>query len=130
MAERDVLIDTSAWIAFFRSGDSPVADVVSGLIRSDRATLVGPVLAELLHGVRTEKEASNLRRVAIVLQYVEVDRSDWEAAGERLRQLRSKGVTVPLTDALIAAIATRRSLDVLSLDAHFQHLEIELLSVT
>lgn len=129
MPDRPVLVDTSAWIAFLRPGDSAVGDAVTGLVRADRATLVGPVLAELLQGVRGSKEASRLRSVFTVLPYVADDRSDWESAGDALRLLRAKGVTVPLTDALIAAIAKRQGLDVLTLDAHFQHLDVALVPV-
>jgi len=39
-----VVIDTSAWIAFFRGRESVMADAVNRLLRDDAAILVGPVL--------------------------------------------------------------------------------------
>ena len=43
-----------------------------------------------------------------------------------LQKLRSQGITLPLTDALIAVIAQRYQVKVLTIDKHFQHLAVEL----
>jgi predicted nucleic acid-binding protein len=40
--------------------------------------------------------------------------------------LRESGITLPLTDALIAAVATRHKAQVLTLDHHFSHLKVQL----
>lgn len=117
-------MDTSAWIAFLRPGSSEVSDQVEGLIERDSAALVGPVLAELLHGIRGNREASRLGRLLSILPYHEILREDWQAAGASLRGLRRKGITIPLTDAVIAAVARRRGLAVLSLDHHFDSLDV------
>ncbi len=124
----DVLIDTSAWISFFRPGKDPVSEQVEQLVRDDRAVMTGPVLAELLQGTRTDAEARQLDRVLSILPFVEVVKADWEEAGNSLRRLRTDGVTLPLTDALIAAVARRRDLAVLTLDTHFQHLDVPLVA--
>ena len=56
-----VLIDTSAWIDFFRSISGAAGDVVTDLIRLDKAYLTGPIIAELLHGVRGKKNYSRAK---------------------------------------------------------------------
>ncbi len=117
-----VVIDTSAWIDFFRSGSGKAADSVTRLIDADQAIMVGPVMAELLRGVRSDKESRQLKPLLAALPYVEVVREDWEAAGNTLQKLRTCGVTLPLTDVLIATIASRRRLPVLTLDKDFNHL--------
>ena len=63
------------------------------------------------------------------LHGLEDERGDWMAAGWSLGSLRRKGITVPLSDALIATLAERRALDVLTLDAHFDHFEIRRLPI-
>ena len=113
---------TSAWITFFRSGQGPVADEVERLIQADRAWLTGVVLAELLRGTRTVGEKTELDALLSVVPYAETERADWERAGEFLRTLRTRGLTVPLSDAVIAAVAERRGLAVLALDRHFDEL--------
>lgn len=123
------LIDTSAWIEFFRHSSSPYADIVSVLIEQDQATTTGPIIAELLQGVKSRREGDTLRDLLTAIPYIDVWRSDWDETGILLGKLRRQGITVPLTDALIASVAKRNSYDVLTLDNHFKHLEIPLYPV-
>lgn len=120
-----VLIDTSAWIDFLRSSSGLVGDAVADLIRLDRAYLTGPVIAELLHGVRGSKEAFQLNDIFTTIPYLEIDRNDWKMTGNTLQKLRGKGLSIPLTDVLIASVAVRNNMAVLTLDKHFQHLSVE-----
>lgn len=121
-----VLVDTSAWIDFFRRREGNVGDTVADLVERDQAILAGPVMAELLRGVRGSIEAGQLKTLLGALPYVEVQRPDWEAAGKSLRELRSRGLTLALTDAVIAAVASRHGLPVLTLDKDFEHLSVAL----
>jgi len=116
-----VLVDTSAWLEFFKRGEGQVANAVYRLVREDRAVLVGSVLAELLQSARTEKEKETLRQNLSTLRYIEADRRDWTVAGSLLAKLRRKGVHAPLTDALIAVLSVRHNLAILTLDKHFAH---------
>jgi len=119
-----VLVDTSAWIDFFRRTEGEVGDTVADLVEQDQAVMTGPILAELLRGVRSAKEGGELRVLLEALPYVEVKRPDWQAAGESLRELRSRGLTLALTDAVIAAVASRNGLPILTLDKDFEHLSV------
>jgi predicted nucleic acid-binding protein len=119
-------VDTSAWIDFFRRRDGNLGDTVADLIERDQAILAGPVMAELLRGVRGSKEAGQLKMLLEALPYVEVQRTDWETAGNSLRELRLRGLTLALTDAVIAAVALRHGLPVLTLDKDFEHLSVAL----
>lgn len=116
----DVLIDTSAWVDFFRQGEGPVAATLDRLLEDDQAVLCGVVEMELLQGVRA-KDRSRLRVLLCALRYVSVEREDFLVAGERLGELRRGGITVPATDALIAALCTRHRLELLTTDRHFEH---------
>lgn len=124
------LIDTSAWIDFFRKGNNQLADTVGHLIETDQATITGPVITELLQGVRGKNEANKLKGLLEGLPYLEIKREDWENAGEVLTALRSRGITVPLTDAVIGAVAFRHQLPVLTIDKHFEHLPVRLFSLS
>lgn len=123
------MIDTSAWIDFFRSGRSQVANAVAHLIEGDQAVMTGPVMAELLQGVRGDQESRQLQRLLKALPYLEVQREDWEGAGKTLQELRSRGITIPLTDAVIGTVASRHQLPVLTLDKHFDHLPVQRFSL-
>ncbi len=124
----EVLVDTSAWISYFRHREDPVSRWIAELVARDRAVLTGPVISELVQGLKTEREEKTLEKLLPVLTYVEVERDDWQQAGSLLRKLRAQGITVPLTDAVIATVAQRNGLAVLTLDQHFKHLDVELVS--
>ena len=47
---------------------------------------------------------------------------DWLKTGEILFKLKQEGIYVPLTDALITAIALRKNTSILTLDKHFGNL--------
>lgn len=72
----NVLIDTSAWIDFFRDSRSPTGDMVAELIRLDCAYLTGPIMAELLHGCPGKKEAALLQFVFSAVPCLEVIREN------------------------------------------------------
>jgi tRNA(fMet)-specific endonuclease VapC len=120
-----VLIDTSAWIEFLRSKNSGAASVIEAVQRHlelDQARLCGVVQAELLQGIKTPKELDQLQLLFETVPLLETLDADWLAAGHLARQLRARGKTVPLTDALIAAVAMRSKAQVLTLDHHFKEL--------
>jgi hypothetical protein len=116
----DVIVDTSAWVDFFRQGTGQVADAVDALLDGDRVVLCGVVEMELIHGVR-DRDAPRLRKLLEALHFVETTRDDYRAAGEKLATLRQRGVTVPATDALIAALCERAKLALLTSDRHIEH---------
>jgi predicted nucleic acid-binding protein len=125
----DVVIDTSAWIQFFRYGSDEVSQLVAELVRRDQAVMTGVVLTELLQGIKTDKERQHLSALFSSLPFIETVREDWQYAGEDLQALRRRGITVPLTDAVIAAVAHRRGLAVLTTDPHFKNFKVNRVGV-
>lgn len=121
-----ILIDTSAWIDFFRNQTGPIGDTVAALIEQDQAVITGPILTELLQGLKNKQETATLNELLSIIPFAEVTRNDWERTGNLLRKLRQQGITLPLTDALIAIVAKRHGFEVLPLDQHFEHLEVPL----
>lgn len=121
-----VLLDTSAWIDFLRPGGGALAEQVATLIESDKALLCGVVVAELLQGVRGKRDEAQIGYLIARLPRLPTSEEDWEEAGRLLNGLRRRGITVPLTDALIAVIARRCAVGILTADQHFQHLPVDL----
>jgi predicted nucleic acid-binding protein len=123
-----VLVDTCAWIDFLRNSEGALGDQVAQLIVEGRARMCGAVVAELLQGVKkdasnkSKQEAAQLQLLIERVPTVETIEADWYTAGHALQALRQKGMTLPLTDALIASVAKRNNLTVLTVDAHFKHL--------
>jgi predicted nucleic acid-binding protein len=88
-----VLIDTSAWIDFFRDTGGAAGDLVAEFIQLDQAYLTGPVIAELLHGAKGKREMRNLDAVFATIPILDVTGEDWLATGNTLQGLRKKGCT-------------------------------------
>ncbi|MGE0643738.1 MAG: PIN domain-containing protein [Nitrospira sp.] len=115
-----VIADTSVWIPFFNRPDSHEKISLDMLIDADEVALVGVVLAEVLQGCRTPSERTTLSESLLALRYFEVTQTTWLRTGDLSAQLLRKGVTLPLSDLLIAALAIEHDCRVYSLDAHFK----------
>jgi hypothetical protein len=116
--ERKILIDTSAWVDFFR-GTSDTADAVAELIEKGQASICGVISYELIQGAKSDDEALHLSGVLSALHYIEMTSDLWIKAGSISAGLRRKGITLPMSDLLIGAIALEHGLEVLTLDDHF-----------
>lgn len=117
-----VLIDTSIWIEYFRGKDQELVESVKDLIRTRRATLCGIVLSELLAGVRVRKSRDTLKQTLDALEYAEVSRDTWILAGELSNNLKHQGISVPLTDLILAALALENDSELFTLDSHFERI--------
>lgn len=124
MASEPVLVDTSCWIEYFNRPGTGIANAVEKAVRDDRASLTGIVLAELSQVARTEDELSMLRAALGAVRWVESSRASYERAGMIGFELRRRGVTVPVTDCVIAAVAESIGGHILTLDGHFAQISV------
>jgi hypothetical protein len=120
-----LLIDTCGWIDFLRSGSGPLGDQVAQALESDTARMCSVTVTELLQGAKGKKEKQQLEFLFANVEQLHVEPLDWVAAGHTLQALRGKGITLPLTDALIAAVALRHGMAVMTTDDHFRHLAVQ-----
>ncbi len=116
-----ILADTTVWIEFFRT-HSETGDTLESLIKEGLVLLCGIVLFEILQGVKTGEERSNVLGILSDLPYVEMSKSLWQKAGEISASLRKNGLNLPLSDILIAAIAIKNNLKIFTLDKHFEQI--------
>ncbi|HKV12647.1 MAG TPA: PIN domain-containing protein [Thermoanaerobaculia bacterium] len=117
------LIDTSAWIETLRtSGDPTIRARVSAVAADDRALLCDLVLVELWNGARASQEHRLLREMEEQIETVPTTPEVWALARELARLARSKGLTVPATDLIIAACAEHHRLGLIHHDTHFDQL--------
>lgn len=115
-----VVADTSVWIPFFTDPGSPEKQAIDSLIDGRELALVGVVLAELLQGCRNPKESQSILNTVTALDFLETTFSTWQRAGDLSASLRRKGITIPLTDLVIAALALEHGCQVYTLDPHFE----------
>lgn len=114
----EVLVDTSAWIAYFRKQE-PLHSTVAALLETDRICCVGLVLAELLQGAKGKAEQATLRDFPSVFPFIIETTLLWVAAGDLSASLRRKGQTVGLADCFIAVAAKEYGATILTCDRHF-----------
>ena len=118
----EYLVDTSVWVEFLRGGKSAIKRRLEKLLDENRAAVTGIILAELLTGIANEKEQRFLEECFLGLPFLEATREIFSMAGEMGATLSKKGITMPISDLLIASLAKAHSLTVLTLDSHFQTL--------
>lgn len=116
---RPIMVDTSIWIEYFR-GNFHDTDLMEHGLNQGYIYITGPILAELLQGVRTAKEHSMLSRCIGAVPFVECEYRDWTKAGKISFGLRKKGITVPLTDIIIAVAAMKIGAAIYTRDSHFK----------
>ena len=114
-----IIVDTCVWIEFFREPESELTLHLKGLLRERKVIMVGMVMAEILQGVKAPKEANLVKQSLEKLPYLEVTRDTWESAGEISASLRGTGVTIPLSDLIIAAVALSGDHKIFTIDPHF-----------
>jgi predicted nucleic acid-binding protein len=107
------------WVPFFNRPQSPIKRNIDGLLDDDRAALIGPVLAEVLYGIRKNAEADWVASLLRGLHYIEVTWLDWREAARLGRQLAARGRALPVTDLALAAAARRLDCSIYSDDPHF-----------
>ncbi len=113
-----ILVDTSVWIEFFRKKE-PYYRVVSDWIDEDRICCIGLILAELLQGVKTEKELGVVKDFLYVFEFLKESKELWEKAGELSFNLNKKGRMAGLSDCYIAAASKENGVGIITLDKHF-----------
>lgn len=114
-----VLIDTSAWIEFFRRQGNPVVkSQVADLIALGAAAYTCPVRYELVLGARP-KELPDLNQALGFSNRVVVTPAHWDRAAVLAEKLRAKGFNFPALDLLIATVASVEKFPLLTCDNHF-----------
>lgn len=115
------IVDTSIWIEYLKNHTAIVETVDHGLLSND-IYIVGPVVTELLQGAKTEQDFQNLNNNLDGIPLIEAALPDWKLAGQISFKLKKRGITVPVTACLIAAIAINNEAYLYTYDNHFKQI--------
>ena len=119
-----ILVDTSAWVELFRGTRSPTHLQLRELLEADEdsVAVTGAVVMEVLAGATGAAQAAELRRGMAGVQLLPLNEpEDFEFAASIYRLVRADGHTVRTQiDCLIAAVAIRSEVPVLTRDADFE----------
>jgi predicted nucleic acid-binding protein len=118
-----ILVDTSAWMEYFRATGSPAAVEVRRLL-SDHAIQVAmcePVAMEILAGATDDSKHAKLEQLVNGLPSLTVDDAiDFRVAAGIYRAARRAGQSIRSpNDCLIAAVAIRNEARIVHRDTDF-----------
>ena len=125
-----LIIDTGAWVAFLGIETSAQSDWVAGLIAREQALLCGVIKTELLQTAQDTATQMKLEQLFDHINTLPMDETLMLKAGIKMQQLRSNGIEVPVTSALIAEVAKENKVAVASADKSFAHLDVEWIDLT
>ena len=123
-----ILVDSSVWIDFFRGTRTPEAERLDVLLGTTRIAVGDLILAEVLQGVRDEREFQQVRKTLDSFEQVDlVGRDIAIQAAKNFRKLRDLGLTVRKTiDTLIATWCIESNYALLHSDRDFDAFELHL----
>lgn len=120
-----LLVDTSVWsLALRRDAPDPVPEVATlreALSGGEDVATTGMILLELLRGAVPQSARSAISRAFDSLLFLEPTRADYESAADLANDCRARGVQLGSVDALIAQLAIRHELTLLTTDRDFVH---------
>jgi predicted nucleic acid-binding protein len=120
-AER-VLADTCAWIDFFNNRGTVLAKSLETHLTQGRVCICGIVKYELVQGLKSNREEELLLEALQAIEHLEMTEALWHEAGRLSATFRKQGVTLPLSDILIATLSMVHGLAVLTVDRHFKQI--------
>ena len=121
MAANPVLVDSSFYIRCLREGRDPLRLLAMTATARDLA-VCGVVRCEVGRGLREPGLRAKFQAFWDVMLNVPSDNRLWSQAEQTLWELDRQGVTLPLTDVVIACSARRIGASVLTHDKHFHEI--------
>ena len=120
------LVDTSVWSESLRRKKSSMDSaetILSKLILNEyEIVIVGIVLQEILSGITDKKLFAEINTILADFPYIEATKQDYVFAAELRNLLKTKGVTAGSFDFLIAGLAIRNDLTLVTLDQDFTYI--------
>ena len=117
-----ILVDSSVWIDYFRSADTPQVALLDSLFGRSPLAVGDLIAAEVLQGVRDEREFKLVKKTLDAFRHVDLVGYELAVrASENYRVLRTKGVTIRKTiDTIIATRCIEDGLTLLHADRDFR----------
>lgn len=120
MTAKSVFVDTSAWIEYLNKTSHPVVKEVEESLMLNTAVTCKIVLAELLQGAKSEKEAELIKDLPSIVKVLEESPVTWQDTGLLANRLRKHGKTISLIDCYLAVLSKENKAALLTLDKHFE----------
>ena len=119
-----VLVDTPIWSYALRSKNNKYQteiDILTSLIRDQRALIIGPIRQEILSGYSDLGKYQIIKEKLSYFTNTPILDTDYELAAELSNKCRKKGVQGSHIDFLICAVANRIDIPIFTNDKDFEH---------
>ena len=119
-----VLVDTPIWSYALRSKNNEYRteiDILTSLIRDQRALIIGPIRQEILSGYSDLRKYQIIKEKLSYFTNTPILDTDYELAAELSNKCRKKGVQGSHIDFLICAVANRVDIPIFTNDKDFEH---------
>ena len=126
-----ILVDSSVWIDYFRSADTPQVALLDSLLGRSPLAVGDLIAAEVLQGIRDEREFKRVKKTLDAFEHIDLAGYDLAVkASGNYRSLRAMGITIRKTiDTVIATRCIEDGLTLLHADRDFlpfsQHLGLK-----
>jgi len=121
-----LLIDTSVWSEALRRKEKSLNSfetLVRRIIENnDEIVIVGIILQEILSGITNEKLFLEILNILNDFSYVEITKEDYIHAAELRNKCKQKGISAGSFDFLIASVAIRNKLTLVTYDNDFKNI--------
>ncbi len=116
-----ILVDSSVWIDYFRSADTPQVALLDSLLGRTPLAVGDLIAAEVLQGIDDLQQFKRVRKVLDAFEHIDLAGYDLAVkASGNYRVLRSMGITIRKTvDTLIATRCIEDGLTLLHADRDF-----------
>ncbi len=120
-----ILVDSSAWVDYFRGVAAPHTEKLDQLLGEEPLAIGDLILTEVLQGCATVRQFNQVRALLTSLEVVTLGGLDIAIEAARFyRKLRMRGVTVRKTiDTIIATRCIMSGYDLLHNDRDFDAFE-------
>ena len=121
-----IIIDTSAWIEFFKpNGNENIKRIIRYALNNETVSIGDLIYCELLQGVKTNKELVTIKALFSGIKKNEmVGFKLADKSAYNYRYLRSKGIIVRKTiDILIATFCIENKFKLIYFDSDFDYIQ-------
>jgi predicted nucleic acid-binding protein len=117
-----ILVDSSVWVDYFRSADTPQVALLDSLLGRTPLAVGDLIAAEVLQGVRDDREFKLVKQTLEAFDHIDLVGYDVAVkASLNYRTLRAMGITIRKTiDTLIATRCIEDGLTLLHADRDFE----------
>jgi predicted nucleic acid-binding protein len=117
-----LLPDTCVWIDFLKNRNTTFTLQLEQALLQGEVYTCGVVLYELLQGIRNPGDDEQVQAAFDALVMFEVTAQTWVSAAKLTSELKKQGITLPMSDIIIAAVALEHNLTIMTVDQHFQQI--------